>query len=97
MHAVHKRDSIHCFAVLRLNQFQVQGLIATGDGQSAIKNFPGLSVEIGDGGFQHLEALVEAKDKALEMVADKIGAAIERVVKPAVDGTAPTAPEPAGS
>jgi len=46
---------------------------------------------------QHLEALVEAKDKALEMVADKIGAAIERVVKPAVDGTAPTAPEPAGS
>lgn len=46
---------------------------------------------------QHLEALVEAKDKALELVADKIGAAIERVVKPAVDGTAPTAPEPAGS
>lgn len=46
---------------------------------------------------QHLEALVEAKDKALELVADKIGAAIERVVKPAVDGTAPTAPEPTGS
>lgn len=41
---------------------------------------------------QHLEALVEAKDKALEMVADKIGAAIERVVKPTLDGSTPNAP-----
>lgn len=41
---------------------------------------------------QHLEALVEAKDKALELVADKIGAAIERVVKPTLDGSTPNAP-----
>lgn len=38
----------------------------------------------------HLEALIDAKDKALEAVAVKIGEAIERAVKPqpAVDGTA---------
>lgn len=43
----------------------------------------------------HLEALIEAKDKALEAVAVKIGEAIERAVKPqpAVDGVdAGTAP-----
>jgi chromosome segregation ATPase len=44
----------------------------------------------------HLEALIDAKDKALEAVAVKIGEAIERAVKPqpAVDGTAT---EPAGA
>ena len=42
----------------------------------------------------HLEATIDAKDKALEAVAVKIGEAIERAVKPAVvpDGSAPAAP-----